>query len=367
MEPRPPQSRTNQTPGEPTPAGDAGPPEQAPPEATSVFRPDYGPVARVPPTGDPINLRPAPPAEVPPPAPRRQSRALWFAVLAGIGIIVVLLVATIATVAWISSGNDNGNLDVAGAAPTQTREAEMALVAGLQTQVATAATPTEAPTQASLLPAPTELPPTETAAEAVATVTTAGAPVATATAAPDDPVEAGAGLAEGTTVEGLLPVADDVPAGMVVTDDTALSTIDEVAAAFGDPADATAQLQAWGWEANASRTFELPEGTDPPANGMTFVYVSVHQFGSDGAAREALTYFADELVAFRNLVEADVGDVGETARGLVGPIDGGSEEGALYVQQGPFLIRISTVAAEGEALGVAVDEAQTILARAEQV
>ncbi len=368
MEPRPPRSQTNPPPVDASPTGgpEAGPPpEQAAPDDTAVFRPDYGPVARVPPTGDPINLRPAPPAEVPPPAPRRQSRALWFAVLAGIGIIALLLVVTIATVAWIGSGNNDDGAEVVGAAPTQTQEAEMALIADLRTQVAAAATPAGNPTEENLLSPPTELPPTVTEPAASASTATA-APVATATAAPADQAVAGAGLAEGTGVEDLLPVADDLPAELVVTDESPLTTIDAVAEAFSDPADATAQLEAWGWTANASRTFVLPEGTDPPANGMSFLYVSVHQFGSDIAAQEALTYFADELVAFRNLADADVSDVGETARALTGSIDGGGEEGAVYVQQGPFLIRISTVAAEGEALGIAVDEAQTILARAAQ-
>ncbi|MGI8643786.1 MAG: hypothetical protein ACR2LS_06695 [Thermomicrobiales bacterium] len=365
MEPRPPRSQTNPPPADATPTGgsEAAPaPEQAAPDDTSVFRPDYGPVARVPPTGDPINLRPAPPSEMPPPAPRRQSRALWFAVLAGIGIIVLLLVATIATVAWIGSGDDGDDPQVVGAAPTQTREAEVALIADLQTQVAAAATPGEAPTQESLLPAPTELVPTPTAPAAAA----ATAPVATATAASDAPVVAAAGLADGTTVGDLLPVAADVPEALVLTDEASLTTIEEVVGGFSDPEDAAVQLETWEWVENASRTFGLSDGAAAPESGLTFLYVSVHQFGSAEAAQEALTYFADDLTAVSGLVPAETEEVGETSRGLVEPNEDGTEVGALYVQQGSFLLRIGTFAAQDQSLGIAVEEAQTILTRAEQ-
>lgn len=366
MEPRPPRSQTNPPPVDASPMGrpEAGPPpEQAAPDDTAVFRPDYGPVARVPPTGDPINLRPAPPAEVPPPAPRRQSRALWFAVLAGIGIIALLLVATIATVAWIGSGNNDDGAEVVGAAPTQTQEAEMALIADLRTQVAAAATPAGDPTEENLLSPPTELPPTVTEPAASASTATA-APVATATAAPADQAVAGAGLAEGTAVDDLLPIADDLPAELVVTDDSALTTVDEVAESFSDPTDATARLEAWGWEANASRIFELPDGSEVSASGLTFLYVSVHRFGSAAAAQEALSYFADELVSGTDMQPSDGVAVGETSLGLVGPSDEGVEVGALYVQQGPFLMRVGTFASNGAALGEAVDVTRVLLDRA---
>ena len=324
-------------------------------------------MARVPPTGDPINLRPAPPAEMPPPAPRRQSRALWFAVLAALGMIVLLLVATIATVAWISSGNDEDNPEVVGAAPTQTQEALIAELFDLRTQVANAATPpAEAPTQENLLTAPTEPPPTATAPEvAVATATAAGV-TATAEAPADDPAAAGAGLAEGTTAGDLLPAAADVPSGLEVTDETTLTTIDQVVGGFSDPDDAAVQLDSWGWVENASRTFGLPEGAEPPASGVTFLYVSVHQFGSEEAAQAALTYFADDLASGGGWEPAETADVGELGRGLVSPTDEGTAAGALYVQQGSFLLRIGTFAAQDEAVGIAVREAQTILERAGQ-
>lgn len=366
MEPRPPRSQNNPPPADATPPGgaEATPaPEQAAPDDTSVFRPDYGPVARVPPTGDPINLRPAPPNEVPPAAPRRQSRALWFAVLAGIGIIVLLLVATIFTVAWINSGDNDDAPEVVGAAPTQTQEAEMALIADLQTQVAAAATPAETPTEENLLSPPTELPPTETA-PAEAAVTATSAPVATATAAQGDPVVAGAGLAEGTTVDDLLPIAADVPEGLVVTDEASLTTIEEVVGGFSDPEDAAAKLETWGWVENASRTFGLSDGAAAPESGLTFLYVSVHQFGSAEAAQEALTYFADDLTAASSLDPAETDEVGEMSRGLVQTNEDGTAVGALYVQQGSFLLRIGTFAAQDQPLGIAVEEAQTILARA---
>lgn len=365
MEPRPPRSQNNPS-ADATPPGEAEatpPPHQAAPDDTSVFRPDYGPVARVPPTGDPINLRPAPPPEVPPAAPRRQSRALWFAVLAGIGIIVLLLVATIFTVAWINSGDNSDAPEVVGAAPTQTQEAELALIADLQTQVAAAATPAETPTEANLLSPPTELPPTETAS-ATEAVTATSAPVATANAAPDQPVVAGAGLAEGTTIDDLLPIAADVPEGLVVTDETSLTTIEEVVGGFSDPEDAAVQLETWGWVENASRTFGLSDGAAVPESGLTFLYVSVHQFGSAEAAQEALTYFADDLTAASGLEPAETEEVGEVSRGLVQSNEDGTSVGALYVQQGSFLLRIGTFAAQDQSLGIAVTEAQTILARA---
>lgn len=362
MEPRPSQPRTGETPREAT-AGDAAEPAaDATPEAVSTFRPDYGPVARVPPTGDPINLRPAPTDVGPVPRPRRHSRGLLLAALAAMAVIALLLVATIATVAWLGSDDGEDDLEAVGAAPTATREAELALIADLQTQVAGAATPAPAPTRQDPPAAPTELPPTPTVAAAP---TEAGeeAGVTTTTVAPTEPQAGGADVFGETTAVDLLPTEEDVPAGLVTTDEARLTTIDEVVTGFSDPEDAAVQLETWGWVENASRTFELPEGAEPPENNLTFLYISIHQFGSADAAQAALTYFADDLMASSGFEAAEVGDIGETARGLVSQIEGG-EIGALYVQQGPFLLRIGTTASEGEALPAAIEATREILDRA---
>lgn len=361
MEPRPSHPRTGETPLDATVSG-APDPAATGPEGTAPFRPDYGPVARVPPTGDPINLRPAPVAAAPVPPPRRHVKGPLLAALAAVIVIALLLVATIATVAWLGSDDAaDQSLEAVGMAPAATREAELeATIADLEARIAAAASPAPEATPAEPTVAPTEPPPMPTT-PAAATDAGERPGAATATAAPTQAQASGSGIFGEVTTEELVPSEESVPAGFVLTDDTALTSIEEVAAAFSDPDDAAMQLEAWGWEENASRTFQLSEGAAPPESGMTFLYVSVHRFGSDQAAQEALTYFADELAAFRNLAEAEVSDVGDTARGLVGPIEGGGEEGALYVQQGPYLLRIGTVAPEGAALGAAVGVAQAIL------
>jgi hypothetical protein len=357
MEPRPSHPRTGETPLDATVSG-APEPAATAPEGTAPFRPDYGPVARVPPTGDPINLRPAPVAAAPVPAPRRHVKGPLLAALAAVIVIALLLAATIATVAWLGSDDDaEQSLEAVGMAPAATREAELeATIADLEARIAAAASPSPEATPTEPPVAPTEPPPAPTTPAADER---SGA--ATATAAPTQAQASGAGIFGEVTTEELVPSEESVPPGFVLTDDTALTSIEEVAGAFSDPDAAAMQLEAWGWEENASRTFQLSEDAAPPESGMTFLYVSVHRFGSDQAAQEALTYFADELAAFRSLAEAEVSDVGDTARGLVGPIEGGGEEGALYVQQGPYLLRIGTVAPEGAALGAAVDVAQSIL------
>lgn len=364
MEPRPSQPRTGETPREAT-AGDAAEPAAAaPPEATSTFRPDYGPVARVPPTGDPINLRPAPADVGPVPAPRRHSRGLLLAALAAMAVIALLLVATIATVAWLGSDDGDDGLGAVGSAPAAIREAELeATIADLEARVAGVATPAPDPTRQNPPAAPTELPPTPTAPAAPAEAGE-GAGVTTATTAPTESRSGGADVFGEITAEGLLPTEEDVPAGLVTTDEARLTTIDEVVSGFSDPEDAAVQLETWGWVENASRTFELAEGAEPPANNLTFLYVSIHQFGTVEAAQAALTYFADDLMASSGFEPAEAGDIGETARGLVSQIEGGAEIGALYVQQGPFLLRIGTTASEGEALAAAIDATREILDRA---
>lgn len=75
------------------------------------------------------------------------------------------------------------------------------------------------------------------------------------------------------SVEDLLPTEDDIPAGLVTTDEARLTAIDEVVAGFSDPGDAAAQLETWGWVENASHTFELAEGAEPPTNKPTFLVI----------------------------------------------------------------------------------------------
>jgi len=279
-------------------------------------------------------------------------------------VLILGLVALAAILAW--RDGDDPEL-TAGAIPTQTRAAELARVAELETAVAgMPATPSPPPptsdaAEASILDTPTPAPPTATAEP---TTSPTEAPVPTQPAEDPDAAPGAAsagGLPPETGATDLLPTDATVPEGFVLSDESAATSIDDVAMSFTDPVATSGFLDTWGWQANATRTYVLADGAIAPETGLTFLYVSVHQFDSAGSAAEALTYFSDELVQ-GGFADADVTAVGETTRGLIQTTDTGVENGALYVQQGSFLLRVGTSGAVDQSLPAAAEAVEAILA-----
>ena len=368
MEPRPPRAPrdTSQQPTVPFPTSPPPAPgnygsEAAPDEQGDPYgRPLYGPVARVPPGGDPINLRPAP-VESPTLLPSGGSRSALLIGGAAALLLVLGLIAVAVIVAW---PDDGGQELSAGAIPTQTRAAELARVAQLETAVAgMPATPSEAPTnapvEASILDTPTPAPVTATA-EPTTAPTRAPEPTEPPDTASDDAGVAAGGLPPETVPTDLLPTDATAPEGFVLSDESAATSIDDVAQSFTDPVATAGFLEGWGWQGNATRTYVLADGAIAPDSGLTFLYVSVHQFGSPEAAAEALTYYSDELVQ-GGFTDSDVTAIGETTRGLIQATEEGVENGALYVQQGAFLLRVGTSGGAGQSLAAAAEVVESIL------
>ncbi|MEJ7762503.1 MAG: hypothetical protein WKF80_06890 [Thermomicrobiales bacterium] len=334
-------------------------------QADPYGRPLYGPVARVPPGGDPINLRPAP-QEAPPILPTGRSRT---ALLIGIGAAVLVVLGLVAVAGIFAYRGDDDQELTAGAVPTQTRAAELARVAQLETTVAgmpatpspPPTAPTNAPVEASILDTPSPDPPTATSEPTTAPTEAPDPTEADGQAADDDGAVGEGDLPAQAGPADLLPTDATAPEGFTLSDESAASSIDDVSLSFTDPAATAGFLEAWGWQGNATRTYQLAADAVAPDSGLTFLYVSVHQFASPGAAAEALTYFSDEL-AQGGFVDADVTAVGESTRGLIQTTEEGIENGALYVQQGSFLLRVGTSGAAGQSLAAAAEAVEAILA-----
>lgn len=146
----------------------------------------------------------------------------------------------------------------------------------------------------------------------------------------------------------LLPTQDQVPAGMILSDEAERSK-EEVLQALGGGGEAAQLLEDWGWSGNAYRDFIVPEDGVPPPTGTTFINTSVHRFADAESAANALVYYSDVVVNEQGLQEVEAPAIGESARLLQGA-PGGVPLAILYVQQGPILYRLggSTSSAEGD-------------------
>jgi len=143
----------------------------------------------------------------------------------------------------------------------------------------------------------------------------------------------------------LLPTQDQVPAGLVLTDEAERSKA-EVIDSLGGTEEASQLLDDWGWSGNAYRTYTGDE-TNPSPNGTTFLNVSVHRFADPESAAKAMVFFSDQVIFGQGLQEVEPPAVGQSARLLVG-----SPEGApvtvLYAQQGPIMYRIGGSSASAD-------------------
>jgi hypothetical protein len=104
--------------------------------------------------------------------------------------------------------------------------------------------------------------------------------------------------------------------------------------------DAADRLTALGWEASSYRQFTCD---DPPASGLNWVDMSVHQFGDAAAAAEAVPYFAHVRTVGTQLTEAPAMPLGDQSAAISGPSEIGTEL-TLYVSAGRFLLRVTGVA-----------------------
>jgi hypothetical protein len=276
-------------------------------------------------------------AAEPPLLPRQQRRQRGA--LRGL-VIALVLIALVAAFGWLLRDTIRGIISPPPPEPT--------VVAITDGNLAALGSPT-APTSAAL-------------PNALATVTPTPAAASTATPRPQR-AEAEATLvpAAGQTTEpdrdisaqtrpllDLLPTQEQVPAGMILSDEAERSKAD-VVQALGGTDEAAQHLEDWGWSGNAYRDFIVPDGGQPPPTGTTFINASVHRFADAASAANALVFFSDQVILEQGLQEVEAPAIGESARLLQGSPNG-VPLAILYVQNGPIMYRIggSTSAAEGD-------------------
>jgi hypothetical protein len=163
----------------------------------------------------------------------------------------------------------------------------------------------------------------------------------------------------GRSLINLVPSEDEVPDGLILTDETELDE-EDVAATFSDPEEALAKLEEWGWRRHLQRVFGPAEEGEAGPDGVNFIVVSVHRFDSEDAANEALTYFSDAVIALQGLQPVEVEQLGDESIALTGNPDAANLV-VLYVRTGPYLVRIGASSPGGDPTGVVVDLAETIL------
>lgn len=267
----------------------------------------------------------------------------WLApVLAALALVLVVGAVAFA----VSRARDGGsNRDTAGVAPLATVNATQPSSAQPTAAGAGAAvTPTSAP--ADDAGAPTSAAATE-------------APASTAAGGSSTGGSSTGGSSSATNARALLPGASDLPAGFVRTEDDS-RTQDQVANNLPDPEEAAANLDAWGWQQNAYRTFAIPadQATDPAATN--FVNISVHRFADADGASQALSYFADAVISAQGLERIDVDQVGDESIALKGSPDGANLV-VLYLRSGDYLIRIGGSSPQGDPTDDVVAVAKKII------
>ena len=151
------------------------------------------------------------------------------------------------------------------------------------------------------------------------------------------------------SAESFLPNPSDLEGEWIIFDEGSRSRI-EVAEPLGTGGEDL--LLSLRWRENAYRDFVLDKGEELPEE-TTFLSVSVHRFGTDEGAQEALNIFPDLLVS-AGYVETQQLEAVESSRILESEADG-VNVAILYVQRGSFLIRVGTSSESGNPLPYAIN------------
>jgi hypothetical protein len=254
--------------------------------------------------------------------------ASWLGPIVAV-VVLALIVGAVAVA--LAKGRDDGGgktpTQAAGlAAPALSATAQ----AGLQTQIT--------PTGAAITPTAPAAKPTQ-AAEATEK------PKPTDTPEPSSNSSGGSD-SNLSPSQKYLPTVDQVGGDFTMTEDST-RTRDEVAASFGDPADALAKLKQWGWKENAYRTFEVPAAKQTDPTATTYITVSVHHFSNSDNTQAAFTYFADAVVAAQGMNDVDVATIGNQTRELTSSSSGATNV-VLYIRYGNYLIRLGASSPSGD-------------------
>jgi hypothetical protein len=268
------------------------------------------------------------PLDLAPPGQRRRRQ-----LVAGvIGVFALVLIGAIAVFGYLLLRDDSPDTNP-NVAATQTALAQQeASLEARQTEVANLApkatgTPegsagTAAGTNEQAAAAATKesSKPTPTTAPTQAAATTAGPPI--------------------DQLKALLPDKSIMPVGLDTVEDTGLDEPGVVAALATNPG-AQENLDKWGWSGNAGAKYSASDPTSLNPSATTVISISIHGFGSDTYAADALTFYSDALIkAGGSWQEATAPSLGGKARLLTQKLEDGTTNVALYVQKGNALYRI---------------------------
>jgi hypothetical protein len=163
----------------------------------------------------------------------------------------------------------------------------------------------------------------------------------------------------GRSLINLVPAEDEVPDGMILTDEGRLDE-EDVAATFGDFTGALSNLEDWGWRGNLYRQFERSPDLAGSPDEVNFLVVSVHRFDSEESADEAMSAFSNEVIELQGLEPIELPELGDEAIGLAGNPDQANLV-VVYIRTGPYLIRIGGASPQGDPTDTVVELAEVIL------
>lgn len=149
-------------------------------------------------------------------------------------------------------------------------------------------------------------------------------------------------------ITSILPTRADVPMGLVEISEQQ-RTLQEVAANYRDPLETELRFAAWGWQGNATRSFDRSNEVAVLPDSTSTVYVSIHRFGTASGSANALDYSVADQAASTGATEFPIDVMGDRARALVASTVDGNET-TLYVQLGNVLIRITAISESGDPL-----------------
>jgi probable HAF family extracellular repeat protein len=159
---------------------------------------------------------------------------------------------------------------------------------------------------------------------------------------------------QSVTLPAQLPL---VHSGCFRIEDDGTLTFDALVARLGGTRDASTRLRTWGWQQSVFRTFACDT---PPEGQAGWIDISVHEFGDEASARQAVDYFTALRAEGTALVSAAPPAIGDQAAVLSGPASNGTEF-TLYVSNGPRLIRVTGVSPTGIPFDDVLDVAQSLL------
>jgi hypothetical protein len=237
--------------------------------------------------------------------------------------------------------------------------------------------PTPTPRVITLAPTPTATP--QTLPTPIPSLTPISSPTSTATPVPTStPVPTQTPLPTATAIPTSTrtpfptptpravppPLPESLPlahAACFRVEDEGTYSFAELTNLLGGTDDAAAQLSDWGWEGSSYRIFACD---DPPGDEVGRVEVNAHRFKDAIAAQQAVDSFAAVRAEGGWLIPGPTPPMGDYGVSLAGPTTNGSEV-TVYASQGPVVVRVTGVSADGIPFMNVLAVAQAVVATQE--